>query len=227
VRSGDLRLRVQLTPAERPEGVGIALDGPFALGGRDPLPVTKMRVTRLIGAKRVTAVLTSTGRRAFVTADGTTRELDRKTAGTLAGGGGQGSKAGALADLGLDVGDWVGDPRLGAGPEVDGTATDRVTGRLRAGRALSDVLGALRKRGANVPPAGDDARQRVDQLVTSARVELLTGRKDRILRRIELDVRLRPSRELETAIPGAGAVRLTATLELRRPNRRVTVSAPG
>lgn len=230
VRSGHLELRVLAAPAGDPDrGVGFQLTGPFALGGDDPLPVTRMRYTRLLGDRRVSAVFTSTGTEAFVTAEGRTTPLPadavqalRRPSGADAGGG----RGRSLSDLGLQVDDWIEDPEVSAGTELDGAATDRVTGRLRTGRAVRDVLGALRRSGLRVPEAGEGLVTRLDGLVRSARAEVVAGREDRLLRRLDLRLDLRPAEELDAAVPGAGAIRLTARLDLRRPNRRVEVARP-
>jgi hypothetical protein len=225
VRSGDLELRLLVTPIDRPRGVGFQLTGPFALDGKSPLPVARIRYTRLLGDQRTSAVLTSTGREAFVTTAGTTSPLDPEAAKGLALPRASG-KGRSLSALGLDVQRWIADAKVGPGPELDGAATDRVSGRLRTGEAVRDVLTALRRAGGNAPEAGDGLVKRLDGLVRSSRVEVITGREDRILRRLEARVDLRPAEELDAAVPGAGAVRLTVRMDLTRPNRRVEVSAP-
>jgi len=229
VRSGELELRVLAAPGDTPgRGVGFALDGPFSLGGKQPLAVARIDFTRVRGRQQTTATLTSTGEEAFVTADGRTTALAPSAAEGLALGEPGSGKGRSLAQLGLRVDEWIAEPELEDGPTIDGAKTDRVTGRLRAGRAVGDVLRAIR--------GGDDDDARtsnarlsdaIDAAVRSSRVELVTGRRDGILRRLDVRADLRPARELEQAIPGVGAIRLTARLALRKPNRRVRVSPPG
>jgi hypothetical protein len=229
VRSGHLDMRVLAAPSNTPDrGVGFQLSGPFALDGDEPLPVTRMRYTRLLGERKVSAVLTSTGTEAFITTSDTTTPLDPATAEGLAGGRGRGGaeRGRSLSDLGLAVDAWIEDPKLTEGPRLDGAQTDRVAGRLRSGRAVRDVLAALRRAGAEVPAPTAGLVDRLDGAVRSARAEIVTGRSDRRLRRLDLRVALRPARELEGAIPGDGAVTLTARLDLRRIDRRVTVQRP-
>lgn len=227
VRSGELDLRLMATPGEGRQGVGFELSGPFALGEPGRMPVTRMRYTRVVGETKTSAVLTSTGKEAFVTSDGQTTPVPPEAAESLVvAGGGKGRERRTVADLGLDVGAWIEDAEVEDGPTIDGATTDRVTGRLRAGRAVTDVLAALRRAGAPVPEAGDEVAKTLDEAVRSSRAEILTGREDRILRRIDLTIDLRPAEELEAAVPGGGAVRLTARLDLRRPNSRVRVEAP-
>lgn len=225
IRSGELDLRLLATPADRPRGVGFELSGPFSLAGDTRLPVTRMRYTRLLGDQRLSAVLMSTGDEGFLTVDDTTSPLDAAAARRLALPRGEGSPR-TLSALGIDVDRWIEQAEVDDGPDVDGAATDRVVGRLRTGVAVRDVLMSLRRAGVEVPEASDALAKRIDGLVSESRAEVISGREDRILRRLELRVDLRPAEELDAAVPGAGAVRLTMRLDLRRPNRRVAVSAP-
>lgn len=226
VRSGDLTMRVIATQDDRPgRGVGFELSGPFSLKDGIPLPVTRMRYTRIVGGQRTSAVLTSTGREAFVTTAGRTTPLAPASAEALRGGGASGSSR-SLGETGLNVDEWIEDGEVADGPRVEGEETQRVTGRLRTGRAVGQVLEALRRAGVEVAEPGDGLRERIDDLVRSSRAEVLTGREDRILRRLEITVRLRAPAELESALPGEGAIRLAARMELRRPNRPVSVQAP-
>ncbi len=228
VRSGDLELRVLAAPGDKPgRGVGFELDGPFSLGGEKSLPVARIRFTRFRGRKESSALLTSTGDEAFVTAGGRTTPLPPSVAKGLSLGERGSGKGRSLAQLGLRVDTWIADPELEDGPTLGGVETDRVTGRLRAGRAVRDVLTAIRGAGTGVTGSTDKLVDAIDEAVKSARAELVTGRRDGILRRLDVSVDLRPARELDKAIPGVGAVRLTARLALRKPNRRVSVSAPG
>lgn len=228
VRSGDLALNVLAAPGDKPgRGVGFELDGPFSLSGKRPLPVARIRFTRVRGKQRTSAVLTSTGDEAFVTAAERTTPLPPSAAKGLSLGERGSGKGRSLAQLGLRVDEWIADPELDEGPTIGGVETDRVTGRLRAGRAVRDVLTAIRGAGTGVTGSTDKLVDAIDDAVKSSRAELITGREDGILRRLDVSVSLRPARELDKAIPGVGAVKLTARLALRKPNRRVRVSPPG
>lgn len=216
VRSGVLDLKLLATPAGERRGVGVELSGPFALRGSGKLPVARMKWSRVVGDQRVTGVLTSTGKEAFVTAAGRTVPLGAEAVKTLTG---AASGGGSLRDLGLKVDRWIQRPRLDDGPRVDGVATDRITGELRTAAAVRDLM--------KVAGVDDDAlASTLNGAVRSARAEIITGREDRIPRRVDLRLDLRPGRELKVALPGGGAVRLTARLELREPNRPVRVDRP-
>ncbi len=226
VSSADITFKVLAAPTKTPErGVGFEITGPFSLRGEGPLPIARVRYSRLIGDKRISGDLTSTGREASVTVNGQTRALDAAAVerlGGAKGSGGKDAKPKSLKALGLDVDTWVEDPKVEDGPEIDGDETDRVTGRLRTGRAVEDVLRALRRGGVQVPESGSSLVKRLDDAVDTSTIEVVSGRDDHVLRRLDIRIDLR-SAEALAAIPGGGAVRLSANLALDRVNTPVKV----
>ena len=222
VRSGTLTLRFGLRPAGRPErGVGVELHGPFSLAARSRLPVARVAYTQVAGSRRVPATLISTGRKAFVAVAGRTYRLAPEQADALRlGDGGPGLQA-----LKLDVRRWVRRPELSTGPRVGGDETDRVTGRLDARAALADLLRAGRRAGADGALGGPDARQ-VARTVRDARIEILTGSEDRLLRRLRVVADLDAPPGRRGGFGGRAALRLRFGLGVAHPNRSVRVSAP-
>lgn len=230
VRSGTLTLRFVLRPARggADGGVGVELRGPFSLAGRGPLPVARVRYTQIAGPRRVPATFISTGRAAFVAVAGTTYRLPRDRTASLRalGGGGGGARGGRGLDaLRLDARRWVRDPKLTDGPDVAGDATDRVTGELNPAAALTDLLGAAGRTGAG---PRFDAREAKDlsQRVRSSSVEVLTGARDRLLRRLEVSADLDVPPNLRARVGGRAALHLDFELGVARPNRPVHVAAP-
>jgi hypothetical protein len=221
IRSGDLTMRMVLRPAGG-AGVGFRLQGPFSLRQRTRLPIARIRYTEIRGRRQVPATLISTGRSAFVRVDGTTYRLPPGQADALriVSRGARG-----LDGLQLDVGRWIRDPETSGGPQVGGDDTDRVTGRVRVGPALHDVLAAARKAGPGTLPSAKDIG-RLDGAVTDSSVELLTGKEDRLLRRVRLDVALDVPDRLRERLGTATQLHIEFELGVSRPNRRVSVRAP-
>lgn len=227
IHSGDLTLRLILASGrggDAGQGVGVDLRGPFSFAAKGPLPVARMAYTQIAGSRRVPATFISTGRAAFVAVNGTTYRLPRKEADVLRVGA---AKAGAtgLDALRLDARRWVRDPRLTSGPKVGGQETDRVTGDLNAGPALTDLLGAASRAGSGSGLRGADAR-RLSETVRSSSIEVLTGREDRLLRRVKVSVDLDVPESLRRQVGGRAALHLDFELGVARPNREVHVAAP-
>ena len=222
IHSGDLTMRLVLHAAKGP-GVGFRMHGPFSLRGNARLPVARIAYTQIAGRQRAPATLISTGASAFVSVDGVTYRLPpgRADALRIVSPGARG-----LDGLQLDIGRWMRDADSSDGPEVSGDETDRITGKLRIGPALHDIFNAARKAGAGpaVPSAKDIGQ--LDDTVTDSSVELLTGKEDRLLRRVRLHARLDVPERMRRRLGRAAQLRLQFELGVARPNRRVKVRAP-
>ena len=233
VRSGDLTMSLLASTAGAPagRGVGFELAGPFAVAERKGrLPVARLDYTRVTGAKRRTTTFISTGADAYVEVDGTTYRLAPEQVADLRATGNDEAGKGGLE--GLDLDEWIEDPQVAPGGTVDGVAVDRLTGKVDAVEALNDVLGLASEFGATAEGApnrleGDDAEQ-VRRAVRETQLELLTGRSDRLLRHLRIDVSfgVDEDQELVRALGSLAGVRISFELDVSRPNRRVTVREP-
>lgn len=208
VRSGVLELRIALAPEDSPdEPVGFEIRGPFALPERGGLPTAELEVTQLVGTERLSSTLTLTDGRAFVTADGTTRELEAAQRDRLTV-----KPAGGRGLLGLDPASWLKDPELTGEDGVD-----EVRGELDLARAVGDVM-----RATGGPPLSDRVRSQITGAVTSSQAVMRTGADDRILRELDARATLDVPEDLREQLGGiSGAVRMTARIALERANRPI------
>ena len=205
-------MRVDLAATGRGGGanakLGFKLDGPFALARKGGLPVAKLRYTQVSGARSASATFTSTGREAFVEAGGKVRRLPDAQAKRLS------AAAGGVRKFEVDR--WLREPKLDDGPAVGGDDTDRIRADVDVPAVAKDLSGRL----------GDT--QELEKAIKHAKVELLTGAKDRLLRRLTLDVDLAldvPAglrRQLGSLV--GGDVRFV--FEVADPNRKISVQAP-
>ena len=233
VRSGVLTMSLLASPAGAPEGrgVGFELEGPFAVAEeKGRLPVADLAYTRVTGDQRRTTRFVSTGTRAFVQLGGRTYELEPGQVADLRATGEDEAGKGGLDGLRLD--EWIDDPRLGVGPGAGAGATDLITGTLDPVAALNDVLSLAAGFGVSEEDAprqleGESA-ERVRRAVRSSSVELLTGRSDRLLRRLrmQIDLGVEDQAALREALGRLAGVRLGMELRVDQPNRRVRVEAP-
>lgn len=218
IRSGDMR--VELAATGRGGGqtakLGFKLAGPFALARGGGLPVAKLRYTQISGDQQGSATFISTGREAFVQGQGggAARPLPAKQTQRLRAAAGQVSQNGGVRKLDLER--WMRNPKLDGGPPVGGDATDRIRAAVNVPAVAKDLAGRL----------GDT--KTLERAIKSARVELLTGTKDRLLRRLTLDVNLALDvpqglkQQLGKLV--GGDVRLV--FEVADPNRKVSVPRP-
>lgn len=226
VRSGKLSMQVLATPrGERLErGAGFILEGPFALAAPGQLPVANVGYTQIAGPNRASVRFLSTGREGFLRVAGDAYELSAAQERELRGAPvASGEGGGGLEKLEIER--WVRDPRLAPGERVDGVETDRVTSGLDVVAAANGILAVARP--GSPPIEGDDARQ-LERAARSARLELITGREDRLLRAlsIELDLAADVPAALRTGLGPLGGARFSLELEVAEPNRPVSVAAP-
>lgn len=221
IHSGDLTMRLVMRPAKG-AGVGFRMKGPFSLQRRTRLPVARIAYTQIAGEREVPATLISTGASAFVKVGSATYRLPPGQA--------EGLRivtpgARGLNGLELDIGRWIRNPESSGGPSVAGAETDRITGELRIGPALHDLFSAARKAGVGPVPSARDAG-RLDDSMTDSSIELLTGKKDRFLRRLRLNAQLGVPARLRKRLGSGAQLQLDFELGVARPNRRVRVHAP-
>jgi hypothetical protein len=217
----DLKLSAESPAARGP--VGFALRGPFALPDKAGLPVADLQVTELRGARTVTSRFVSTGQQAYVVRDGHVMSLP--------GGGGVtvGGDGGGLGSLRIDH--WLRDPKVSDGGDVGGTETDHVTAGLDVATAFDD-LGRLGERLGTSALAGLrplDARSKaaLAKAASHSSIEVWTGKKDRLLRRLVLHVTLAAGDKLPATLRSMAPVTLSLSLDLSAVNEPVHVDPPG
>ena len=210
--------------------VGFQLEGPFALAEPGALPVASIEYTQLSAGQRTTTLVITTGAKAYVSLGGTVYELPPEQAEPLRAP--KDAEEGQTSTFGaLRIDDWMKDPQLSPGEEVDGVATDRIQSEVDVVRTLNDLFSFGRQAGASqlsVPEiTGDDADQ-FRRVTRSATVDLLTGKDDRLLRRMAVDVRLEaavPDR-VKQALGELGAAHIRFEVGLTAVNRPVDVAEP-
>jgi hypothetical protein len=225
IRSGQLLFK--LVAGAGDSQVGFQLEGPFALPAPGALPVARMDYTQIAGSRETTTQVIATGANAYVGIDGTVYQLPPAQVESLRAP--KDSKDDGLGGLRID--DWVKDPQLSAGDEVDGVATERIQGPVDVVRTLNDLFAFGRQAGASdlaVPEIKDDDADQLQRVTESATLDLLTGKEDRLLRRMAVDIRLAahvPDR-VKAALGDLAAATIRFDLAVSQPNKPVQVPEP-
>jgi hypothetical protein len=224
IRSGTMSFEYAASGEGGPEA-GVKVEGPFSLAGDHPLPVAELKITQFAGSRSASTTFISTGEKAFVRVGSETFELPPEEFG-----GAEGESGGGQAGLGeLRIEDWFLDPTLSNGGEVGGADTDRIRSPLDVVAALNDFIeaaGALG--GADLSPIEGPSAQNLENAVQSATVDVYTGKDDRLLRRvaIEVDLELVGSNELREALGQLAGAHLRLDLRITDPNEPVSVEEP-
>jgi hypothetical protein len=230
IRSGTLHFKLAVEPREDGGGnFGFELDGPFKLAEPGKLPVAEIDYTQTAGDQHETVTLISTGEQAYIKVDDATYELspartdELRAAGKELGGGTAGS---GLEQLRID--DWIKDPHSSGGGEVGGSHTDKIEADLDIVAAANDLLALAHGFGGfNLRTIeGQDAEQLRDA-VHNAKLEVWTGDKDRLLRRLRVEAEFDPQlpKDLEELARAANST-VTFELGIDDPNEPVEVKTP-
>jgi hypothetical protein len=228
IKSGTLHLDFRVEPRGAPgaEAFGFTLDGPFSLGGSGALPLAQIDYSQTVGDETATVTLISTGRNAYVRTQGRTYELPPEQADELRSAAG-GLRAGAgLGEFAID--EWIEDAELHDGGEVGGAETDHVQAELNVVNAVRDLTALVRELGRDVPQLGGQDVERLAESVRSSRFEVYTGKEDRLLRRLELEVdfALGVPELLRSALGSLVGARVSFELGVDDPNGPVSVEQP-
>jgi hypothetical protein len=228
IESGVISMRLLVTPkGDGSERVGFELRGPFSLEGPGDLPLARVEYTHVGGSERAMVTVVSTGHKAYVEVGGQAYELPpeqiaqlRAARRKLAEGEGRGE---------LAVNDWSDEPELSNGGSVGDAETDRIEARLDVAAAAQDLVEFSRGFGQGALGELSFAdEQALARATRSATLELLTGKEDRLLRRLEIAVDLGfdvPS-GLSDALGTVVGARVDFELGIGDPNEPVRISEP-
>jgi hypothetical protein len=226
IHSGDLTLRLLVTPSTGRKGrVGFQISGPFALRAKG-LPILDVRYTQLTGPREATARLLSDGSRAAAFVGGRRVTLPSGAVQQL-GAGGSGNGSGIVGPLRIDS--WLRNTSVSDGGVVGGAETDKLSGELDVVNAANGLMRMLRRLGRAAPTIAGSSADQLRKAVTSSSVDIWTGKRDRLLRRLRVKAQLAFDVPAELkqafgAIVGAG---VEFELGISQPNTRVRVTIPG
>jgi hypothetical protein len=221
IRSGTISFGIVVTPRGSAGGspFGFRMRGPLAFARSGSLPVADVRYTQIANGKQATVTLVTDGKAGWIEVSGKAYALPderlsplRSALGSLQG------KQGGLREIRIDR--WIESPKLSDGGTVGGAGTDHVHARLNVVRALGDL-------GVSRPVAGEDAK-RLARATRASTIDVWTGKKDRLLRRLTLDVEfgLDVPKSLRRALGRLVGAHVVVELGVAHPNAPVHVTAP-
>ena len=202
IKSGNVDLKIAIDSqggdSQLSGPVNATLSGPFQSQGGGALPEFDLQASLEGGGQNLKAGVTSTGDKGFVSFQGTDYVLDDNTFRQFKAGYEQAQKQSqqdqgtSFATLGVDPRKWLTDPQNAGEAKVGDTDTIKITGGVDVDKLLDDINAALEKAsslgvsGAQGVPEKLTAQQRQQVLdaVKDPKVEIYTGKDDKILRRM-------------------------------------------
>jgi hypothetical protein len=222
IRSGDLSLEL-LFSGKGGERQGFRLDGPFSLEGQE-LPETELDYVQIAGAEEAQLKFISTGGKAFVEVRGTAYELPPELVAEIKQATGN-LEADGLGDR-IELGSWIENPKRAEGGTVGGADTDRIAADLNVVEVVNGLMEiAAGFSGTESPPKVEgQAAEQLRRAVDAARIDVFTGKDDRLLRRLVMSLEFSP--EAPDEVKSILGVAVDFELAISDPNEDVTVSAP-
>lgn len=232
VKRGNFQFAFVIAPQGGGSAVSIELTGPFEIVPGKPLPVANINYTINSGGRTSNVNLLTTGDKAYTIISGqayelpasATKELQSATK-DLSKGEGTG-----LSGIDLKIDDWLIDPKVTRGGEVDGTATWRTESKVDVVEAVQDLSGSLGTLGAVTGQSATKLTKKeikeIEEQIKDANVVIYVGQYDHILRKLNLTMNFKTP-EGQTAQTGdITGGKATLQVGISDPNRPVDVKPP-
>lgn len=242
VERGVFSFEISITPkgSESAEASSIKLAGPFELVSDKPLPEAQITYTITSGERSQTVNLVTTGDEAYTIVGGQAYELPDEAAKQLReatkqlsddGNGKDGkSESTGLSGLNLNFDKWLIDPEVSDGGEVDGTAVWSTSAKVDVVAALQDLASSASAlsgvTGSAVPKLSESEIKQLEDSFSNARVEVLVGKYDGIVRGIDLSMDFSTPAALSASTGGITGGKLNVKIGIEDPNQPVDVQAP-
>jgi hypothetical protein len=233
IESGDLFVRFETAVADG-DPSGFELDGPFSLKTEGNYPVAELDHKRFDGDEEQEGTFISDGNRVFVErGDERVRISDSQLA------------ASGLAELArhedgedgdeleqLDVAAWIdGDPEVTGGGKIEGVDTDKVTADLDVAEVINGLIDLGRALGAgsaaSLQTVEGTEMDRVRNATENATLQIWSGKKDHILRKLEARIEFAVANEkIAEKLGNLSGATITLEATLGSVNEPVDVEAP-
>lgn len=241
VRSGNLSVALNIDAAglQGLKGpVSLKLTGPFQSQGKGKLPKFAFDLALNTGSSSFTAGAVSTGDKGFLKVQGKTYVVTDSLFQQFKQGYEQAasksrSSSGGLSfkSLGVDPLKWLKNPKNAGTENVGGADSYHVTAGLDIPHFLDDVNTLLGKAGAlgqgNLP-SGLTASQRkdIERSVKSATLDVWTGKDDKTLRRLRIDIGIAVPADVQKRANGLKSGRVQFDLTIADLNQSQTINEP-
>ncbi len=236
VSSGVLHFALTLTPAGSStltSPVSLGLDGPFQSRGKGNLPASDFTISVAALGRTSSLGLISTGTHGYVTLQGAAYQLPPADFKRLESGfsstAASGTSHSGLAGLGINPQRWLTGPTVVGSADVGGADTTHIRAGVNVGALLADLNGFLARTTAktklpsSISPA---TAQKITAAVKNATVDLWTGKADRTLLKLALNLTVPATSRALTLLRGLRTAHISLTVQYADLNQPQTISAP-
>lgn len=245
VESGkvDLKLAIDAQGGQQSGPIDIKLGGPFQSQGERKVPKFKLDLAFSGAGQNIKGGVTSTGDKGFVNfnnqnyavSDSVFRQLragyEEAQKRAEADGSGKSGGSPSLASLGIDPRKWLTNAKNAGEEKVGDADTIRITGGVAVPKLLDDVNVALQKAGSlGLQNSGqlpqkltEEQRRQITEGLKDVQVQIFTGKEDKILRRMVVDLDVRPKAGDSSGLQSA---RVKLDFSLLELNKDQEIAAP-
>ena len=243
VQSGKVEIKLGLDPEGGALGgpLSLTLTGPFQSQGPKQLPKFDFDLALSLGAGRtIKAGAVSTGDDGFLKFQNETYQVPAdvfeqfKTGYEKSQAQNSGQQNPSFSSLGIDPRKWLKDAKSEGETDVAGTATDHVSAEVDVPKLLDDVNRILGKAGQlgvsqtqQIPnQLTDKQRKAVEDNVEKATFDVYSGKEDRTLRRLTLEIKFKVPEDQRRNAQGLTGGTIAFDLTLADLNQAQTIEAP-
>jgi hypothetical protein len=238
VKSGVLGISFTLTPSGSSTlkgPISFSINGPFQSRGTGKLPESNFTIGISALGRQGQLGIVSTGTGGYVTLDGAAYQLPSADFQRLESGfssvGGSGQGGGGLSALGIDPQHWLSSPAVVGSDTIDGTDTTHIRSGVNVTALLQDLNTLLGKAssssGTKLPSSIPQAtQQKIAAAIKNASVDIWTGKSDKVLRKMSLNLTVPVTGRLSTVAGGMSSAGIGFNLQYSHVNQSQTIAAP-
>ena len=238
VKSGVLGISLTLKPSGSSTfttPISFSISGPFQSRGTGQLPQSNFTISVAALGRKGQLGIVSTGTAGYVTLNGAAYQLPAADFQRLESGfssvGGSNQGGGGLSALGINPQHWLTNASIVGSDNINGTDTTHIRAGVNVAALLEDLNTLLSKAsstaGTKLPSSIPQAtQQKIAAAIKNATVDVWTGKSDKVLRKLSLNLNVPVTGRLSTVGGGMTSAGIGFTLQYSDVNQPQTVSAP-
>jgi hypothetical protein len=238
VKSGVLGISFTLNPSGSSTfttPISFSINGPFQSRGAGHLPQSNFTIAISALGRKGQLGIVSTGTSGYVTLQGAAYQLPSADFQRLESGfssvGGSSQSGGGLSALGINPQHWLANASVVGSDTIGGADTTHIRAGVNVSALLQDINTLLGKAssstGTKLPSSIPQAtQQKVAAAIKNATVDVWTGKSDKVLRKLSLNLNVPVTGRLSTVAGGMTSAGIGFTLQYSDVNQPQTIAAP-
>lgn len=238
VKSGILGISFTLHPSGSSTfttPISLSINGPFQSRGTGQLPQSDFTIAISALGRKGQLGIVSTGTSGYVTLQGAAYQLPSADFQRLESGfssvGGSSQSGGGLSALGINPQHWLTNASVVGSDNIGGADTTHIRAGVNVSALLQDINTLLGKAssstGTKLPSSIPQAtQQKVAAAIKNATVDVWTGKSDKVLRKLSLNLNVPVTGRLSTVAGGMTSAGIGFTLQYSDVNQPQTIAAP-